>query len=637
MNSSILGRAGSTSGVNNIKRYSVEAQRATAGRPSAKAWKMKFRILAALMAACRFAAAQHPSSAGGSAEHHSDVEITWHILKPVELAAPDLRQLHVPDGFRIQKFAENVGNARILAIGPNGNVYVTRREQGDVLMFHSGADGLADGKPVRVASRSGLHGIAFSEGKVYLASVHEVFKADVHPDGTFGPLEMIIHDLPDAGQHNTRTVQIGPDDMMYISIGSTCNECAEANPENATILRASLDGKTRSIFASGLRDTVSWGWQPATGELWGMDNGMDALGDNVQAEELNHIEKGKRYGWPYLFGDNQPNPHLDPPGGLQKSELAKTNIPMVLGYTAHAAPMQMSFYNASQFPAEYQGDAFVSMRGSWNRKPPSGYEVVRIHFKNGQPVSISPFVTGFVTTQGEFGRLVGNAIAQDGSLLFTDDRNGVIYRVSYAGSGGGRSQTQSISGDSMRHQVRMGVKSALAVQLPETATAATLTVSSDAFAQGAAIPPLYSAYEQNASPPLRWTAGPRGTHSYAILVEDPDAKTTPLPVIHWVVWNIPSAVTALREGLESSDRLEDPMGLRQGPNTAAGSIGYKGPRPPEGDPAHHYHFEVFALDQMLALRAGANREDLVKAMNGHVLAKGEVTGLFRKPERSAKP
>ena len=392
---------------------------------------MRFQILAVLITSGSFVAAQRPSSAGGSPEHHSDVEITWHILKPVELPAPDVSQLHVPAGFRLQKFAENVGNARILAIGPNGNVYVTRREEGDVLMFRVGANGLAAGDPERVASRSGLHGIAFSKGKVYLAAVHEIFSADVRPDGTFGPLNMIIHDLPDAGQHNTRTVQIGPDDMMYISIGSTCNECAEPNPENATILRASLDGKSRSIFASGLRDTVAWGWQPQTGELWGMDNGIDALGDKLQPEELNHIEKGKRYGWPYLFGDNQPNPHLDPPGGIQKSELAKTNVPMLLGYTAHAAPMQMSFYNAAQFPAEYQGDAFVSMRGSWNRKPPSGYEVVRIHFKNGQPVSIEPFVTGFVTSQGEHGRLVGNAVAQDGSLLFTDDRNGVIYRVSY--------------------------------------------------------------------------------------------------------------------------------------------------------------------------------------------------------------
>jgi glucose/arabinose dehydrogenase len=441
---------------------------------------MRFRVLTLFVAVCSFAGAQRPSSAGGSPEHHSDLEITWHIFKPVELPAPDLSQLHVPADFRVQKFAENVGNARILAIGPNGNVYVTRREEGDVLMFRVGVDGLASGEPVRVASRSGLHGIAFSKGKVYLAAVHEIFKADVRPDGTLGSLDMIIHDLPDAGQHNTRTVQIGPDDMMYISVGSTCNECAEPNPENATILRSSLDGKSRSIFASGLRDTVSWGWQPQTGELWGMDNGMDALGDNLQPEELNHIEKGKRYGWPYLFGDNQPNPHLDPAGGLQRSELAKINVPMALGYTAHTAPMQMSFYNASQFPAEYQGDAFVSMRGSWNRKPPSGYEVVRIHFKNGQPISIEPFVTGFVTPQGEYGRLVGNAVAQDGSLVFTDDRNGVIYRVSYVGNGG-HSQIQTISGESMLHQTRTGTKSDLAVKLPETETNASLTVSSTAF------------------------------------------------------------------------------------------------------------------------------------------------------------
>jgi len=164
--------------------------------------------------------AQPLSSAGGSPEHHTDVEITWRILKAHELPALGISQLRVPAEFRVQKFAENVGNARILAIGPAGDT-----------------------------SRSGLHGITFFKGKVYLAAVHKILRADVHPDGTFGPLEMIIHDLPDAGQHNTCTVQIGPDEMMYISIGSTCNECAEPNQENATILRASLDGKTWRICA----------------------------------------------------------------------------------------------------------------------------------------------------------------------------------------------------------------------------------------------------------------------------------------------------------------------------------------------------------------------------------------------------
>jgi Raf kinase inhibitor-like YbhB/YbcL family protein len=221
-------------------------------------------------------------------------------------------------------------------------------------------------------------------------------------------------------------------------------------------------------------------------------------------------------------------------------------------------------------------------------------------------------------------------------LLFTDDRNGVIYRVSYVGNGG-HSQTQTVSGESMLHQARTGARSDIAENFAEIKTSASLSVSSTAFGQGDTIPHRYSSYDQNASPPLRWTEGPRGTQSYAILTEDPDARTTPLPVVHWVVWNIPTTVSTLREGLPGLDRLEDPMGLRQGPNTGAGNVGYKGPRPPEGDPPHHYHFEVFALDRMLDLQVGANREDLVRAMNGHVLARGELIGLFKRPERPVKP
>jgi Raf kinase inhibitor-like YbhB/YbcL family protein len=189
----------------------------------------------------------------------------------------------------------------------------------------------------------------------------------------------------------------------------------------------------------------------------------------------------------------------------------------------------------------------------------------------------------------------------------------------------------------MRHQTREGAKSDLAIHLLDASAKTALPISSTAFEEGATIPVIYSSYDQDASPPLHWAAGPQGTRSYAILAEDPDASTSPLPVVHWVVWNIPAAVTTLREGLESMDRLEDPMGLRQGPNTAAGNVGYKGPRPPEGDPPHHYHFEVFALDQTLDLRAGSTRGDLVKAMQGHVLAKGELIGLFKRPDRPIKP
>ncbi|HET9929691.1 MAG TPA: YbhB/YbcL family Raf kinase inhibitor-like protein [Polyangiaceae bacterium] len=559
---------------------------------------------------------------------NGELEVVGHILKPEQLSPPDVSKLRVPPGFVITKAAENLGNARMLAVGSDGGIYVTRREQGDVLLLKDGGNGELL-PPVRAASRSGVHGLALYQGKAYLATPNEIFQGDILPDGTFGPLEMLIHDLPDAGQHNTRTVQIGPDEMMYISVGSTCNECNEPNPENATILRASLDGKQRAIWASGLRDTIGWGWHPQTGELWGMDQGIDWLGDGIPPEELNRIVRGNRYGWPYIWGDNQINPRLDPPEGLTKEEWRKTSTPLVLGYTSHAAPMQMSFYDGAQFPLEYRGDAFVSMHGSWNRKPPAGYEVVRVHFNQGEAQSIEPFVTGFATAEGEHGRPCGNAVAPDGSLLFTDDRNGVLYRVSYTGAPNGLSPS-AIPPDAMLEQAARGHDVPLAMERPETSADAAIMVASAAFTQGGPIPATYSEYEQGASFPVAWSAGPDTTVSYAVIMEDPDAKM-PKPFVHWVVWNIPAALLELREGLQEQDILTDPRGLRQGV-TSRGNVGYLGPRPPAGDPPHTYHVQVFALDTILEVPiSGASRDTLLGAMAGHVVARGELVGTFARP------
>lgn len=558
----------------------------------------------------------------------ADVEVTGHILKPEQLPAPDVSKLTVPSGFKINKAAEGLGNARMLAVADDGSVYVTLRDQGQVLLLANKGNGeLAP--PVLAASRAGLHGLALYQGKAYLATPHEVFRADVQKDGKLGPLEMIIHDLPDAGQHNTRTVQVGPDGMLYISVGSTCNECNEPNPENAAMLRASLDGKQRSIWATGLRDTIGWGWHPETGALWGMDHGIDWLGDGIPPEELNEIERGKRYGWPYFWGKNQVNPHIDPPGGLSKAEWQKASTPMTLGYTSHAAPMQLSFYNGAQFPKEYRGDAFVSMRGSWNRKPSAGYEIVRIHFVAGKPQSIEPFVTGFISPAGEYGRPCGNAIAADGSLLFTDDRNGVLYRVSYTGAANGLPPLKTPA-TAMLEQAARGSGVPIAFDRPETATNAALTVSSAAFKADSAIPAVHSEYEQGFSFPLEWSAGPPNTKSYVLLMEDPDAAM-PKPFVHWVAWNIPGNVTHLREGLQEQDLLDDPKGLRQGA-TSRGSVGYFGPRPPEGDPAHAYHVQVFALDTVLDVPiTGATRDDVLAAAKNHVIARGQLIGKFARP------
>jgi len=313
------------------------------------------------------------------------------IVKPdkVEATPERIAALKLPAGFTASVFATGLKNIRIIAVAPDGTIYVSRRDQGDVLMLKDNdLDGRPDGPPVTVASRAGAHGLAIHDGKLYLATVKEVFVADILTDGTLSPLKLIIGDLPDAGQHPNRTLAFGPDGMLYISAGSTCNDCNESNPENATLLRSSPDGKQRSIFATGLRNTIGFDWNPTTGELWGLDHGIDFLGDDEQPEELNKLELGKQYGWPHVYGAGNIYPQSTPVGQISKEDWKAHSEPMVLGYTAHAAPMQLLFYRGSGFPAQYQGDAFATMRGSWNRSKPSGYEIVRIHFANGQAKSI---------------------------------------------------------------------------------------------------------------------------------------------------------------------------------------------------------------------------------------------------------
>lgn len=233
--------------------------------------------------------------------------------------------------------------------------------------------------------------------------------------------------------------KIGPDGMLYVTVGSTCNCCVEKNPENATILRARPDGSDRKVFARGLRNTIGFGWHPQTRQLWGMDHGSDWLGDDAPPEELNRLEAGADYGWPFVWGNRQVIPGLEshPKVGRLKDYAARATPPVV-GYQAHSAPIQMVFYTGGQFPVEYRNDAFVAMHGSWNRKPSVGYEVVRVRFdKEGKPVGFQKFLTGFLVEDGRafFGRPAGLAVTKDGALLVGDDINGVIYRVSYHGKG----------------------------------------------------------------------------------------------------------------------------------------------------------------------------------------------------------
>ena len=346
-------------------------------------------------------------------------------------------RLRVPAGFRVNVFANGLGTARMLAVADDGTIYVTRRDSGDVLALKDDGSGKAAAPRKVVRDLPRVHGIALHGRTMYLATIREVFIAEVNGDGSVGSPRAIVTGLPDGGQHPNRTVGVGPDGMLYVSVGSTCNQCIETNDEHATILQMALDGSRRGVFARGLRNTVGFTWNPETRAMWGLDHGSDYKGNEIPPEELNEIQNGLHYGWPFCYGKRIADDAyaLDPPGSTKPEFCARTVAP-TLTFDAHAAPMQIAFYEGTTFPAEYRGDAFVALRGSWNRSPAVGYKVVRIEFRDGVPTRATDFLTGFLAANGErhYGRIAGIAVGRDGSLFVSDDANGVIYRVTHGSS-----------------------------------------------------------------------------------------------------------------------------------------------------------------------------------------------------------
>lgn len=531
-----------------------------------------------------------------------------------------IKSLKLPAGFSIAKFAE-ITNPRMLAVAPDGTVYVSQRDPGTLTMLKdTNGDGAADIQKV-VAEKKQMHGVYIADGKIYLATVKEVFVADINRDGTLGELKMLMDDLPDGGQHPNRTLAV-QNGKIWISVGSTCNACHETDVESATMLTTDLNGKNRQIYASGLRNTIGFGWHPTSKKLFGMDHGIDWLGDNDQREELNELTEGKKYGWAYVYADGKLNPQDQVPKelGLTNADWAKQSVNPVLLYTAHSAPMQMAFYTGNMFPAEYKNDAFVAMRGSWNRIPPSGYEVVRIRFdQSGNPTKIEPFLTGFLVKGGapdgkdaHIARIAGLAQMTDGAMLVSDDTNNIIYRISY--------NSKTMPPIMSREDISM--------KLAETANApATIQVKSSAFTNMRMLADKYSAYFQDVSPEISWTGVPQNAKSLVLMMEDPDANLK--PVTHWIAANIAPTVTGLPENVAKTEMAN---GMMQGANQK-GKIGYYGPMPPPADKPHGYHFQIFALDTKLNLPSGYNRQALLDAMKGHVIAKGELVGMYqRKPD-----
>jgi glucose/arabinose dehydrogenase len=347
-----------------------------------------------------------------------------------------IRQLQVPNGFAIDVLARGLGNPRMMVVGDDGTVYVSRPAANDVVALRV-RDGRVDGEPRRVLSNlAKAHGLALADGRLYVAGVNKIVAADLGANGNLGEWRTLVDDLPEGGQHGRRTIGIGPDGMLYVSVGSSCNVCDETNPEHATLLRLPREGGQRTVFAHGLRNTIGFAWHPETRDLWGMDHGSDWRGDDQPPEELNKLVEGGDYGWPLCFGNRQPDPYFESKKIKDKAAHCRQTQAPALMYQAHSAPIALVFYTGGQFPADYRNDAFVAMHGSWNREPATGYKVIRIRFRNGQPVEAEDFLRGFLleNDRAHFGRPAGLALTKDGALLVSDDTNGIIYRVTYRAS-----------------------------------------------------------------------------------------------------------------------------------------------------------------------------------------------------------
>jgi glucose/arabinose dehydrogenase len=348
----------------------------------------------------------------------------------------DLAQLKAPPGFHISVFAEEVDGARMMAFSPGGVLLVSESGEGNVVAL---PDPKHAGKAQRTVNvLSGLnepHGLAFYEGKLYVAENDKVRRYDWDEANLRASNPKPLADLPGSGGHSTRSL-LFHGGKMYVSAGSSCNVCIEKDPRRAAVTEFNPDGSGQKIFAKGLRNAVGLAVNPKTDTVWVTVNGRDWLGDNLPPETIYDLGKdGGDAGWPYCYGDRVPDSNFTKPGDNRCKSVIAPKVQM----QAHSAPLGLAFYEGSGFPAEYRNNIFVAFHGSWNRSVPTGYKVVRVKLDDkGQPQGgAEDFITGWLapgeTKKGRWmGRPVGIVFGSDGAMYLSDDAAGLIYRVTYA-------------------------------------------------------------------------------------------------------------------------------------------------------------------------------------------------------------
>ena len=340
-----------------------------------------------------------------------------------------LELIKLPPGFAIDIYASNVPGARQMALSPNGTLFVGSRDAGDVYaVLDNNKDGTAD-EVITIAKDLRMpNGVAWRNNSLYVAEISRILRYDdIESRLRDPPAPVVVNgSYPDNEWHGWKYIAFGPDGRLYVPIGAPCNIC-DPPPPFASITRMNPDGTGFEIYASGIRNTVGFDWDPLTGELWLTDNGRDYLGNDQPPDELDHAPRaGMNFGFPYVHGSNITDP------GFGKGHSPAEFTPPEVQLGAHVAALGMKFYTGSMFPGAYRNNIFIAEHGSWNRDVPVGYriEVVTLD-RNRTATGHQVFADGWLQDGKAWGRPVDVLVMPDGALLVSDDMANAIYRITY--------------------------------------------------------------------------------------------------------------------------------------------------------------------------------------------------------------
>lgn len=379
----------------------------------------------------------------------------------------DLTSIKLPAGFKIEIYAnahskggEFLSGARFMAFDAVGNLYVSSARNNKILMLPDrNNDGIADEVLVLADGLNAPQGLVFMGDALLVANQNGVVKLQKNTglstnDGLPVNITPFINDLP-AGGHTLKNIKLSPDGYLYINVGSSCNVCLEADARRASMLRYTVQGqpagallslgrhRQSAIWAQGLRNSQGFAWQPQTGAMYATNDGADMrseskggmVNDELPPENLNKIEAGKHYGWPHCWADaSQLNGMMADPNFPATADFCKATQAPEITFISHSTPIGITFLNKTNWPADYQQDAIVALHGSWNRKQPSGYKLVRVRFKAGKPSTIEDFATGWLQDDQAWGRPVDVIVGAGQALYVSDDKTGSIYRIRHVKS-----------------------------------------------------------------------------------------------------------------------------------------------------------------------------------------------------------